>query len=508
MLSQNWQLTLDNARARVTMAISSDVPTPSNSTTSGVECGPGSASTAAARALVELLTPLAASDKETAVQVPESNVVGILSAIQRLVPTLTPNHPIFASFHDGQVHDPLGAGSYAFRDDVVGPVLSALVHDEALARGDIVDSSKGVSHPDCRLPSRPVVVHAGLQPNNSPHVGTLIVFCYAFAIARAIRDRMQSTRAATDATLPPVSVEITFVDTAPVSGQGEEIDGVQYQRSYRDVSQALDPFLGDYEEVLQLLSTWSGVPFTVASQANFFAHPAIPSILSYMITHHELLGYQLSPKHGKLALRAACPIPGCGLADKHGLHNVYNPSPNQDATITFHCPHHGPHSISTSSPTDLARLEANAPVRNLIRSMTHLLDSHVHNVRVTGADYSGTYQEMFLYRPLAAWSTTTGLAAGRTPHILYAPLVVDWSGAKLSKSLYVRERGYRVMEVLGTDGLCSFEVMRERFGGDGARGLRRVWEEVEGWVGDPRKLFRAYSVEYLDGVVLMGEKWE
>ena len=301
----------------------------------------------AARALVELLTPVASAGTDASARLPEPAVGDILSAIQRLVPALSPDSPIFASFHDGQVHDPLGAGSYAFRDDVVGPVISGLVHDEALGRGDISAPSQ---HPDHRLPSRPVIIHAGLQPNNSPHVGTLIVFCYAFAIARAIRARMQSAAAATGATPPPVSVEITFVDTAPVNGQGEEIDGVQYQRSYRDVSQALDPFLGDYKEVLDFLSTWSGIPLTVASQSDFFSHPSMSSILRYIITHHSLLGHQLSPKHGKLALRAACPVPSCHLAEKHGRLNQYHTSPNDDAAITFHCPHHGPHTVPHSSP--------------------------------------------------------------------------------------------------------------------------------------------------------------
>lgn len=118
------------------------------------------------------------------------------------------------------------------------------------------------------------------------------------------------------------------------------------------------------------------------------------------------------------------------------------------------------------------------------------------------------YQEVFLYRPLAAWSAATGLAAGRTPHILYAPLIVDWSGAKLSKSLYVREGGYEAMKVFGTDGLCSFARLKSQFVDDDAEGLRRIWQEVQGWLEDPRKLFRTFSVDYLKRIILDGEKWK
>ncbi|KAJ0163210.1 hypothetical protein CTA2_3343 [Colletotrichum tanaceti] len=485
--------------------------------------GDGAAAAAAAGNLVNLLEPLladAAGSSESPATVSarsSSRRREILSAIQHLTSALDPGSPLFAAFHDGQVHDPLGAGSYAFQNDIVGPVLSALVHDECLSSGkglaDVTnndndanstskegDSSTGASA-RARLPTRPIVIHAGLQPNNSPHAGTLVVFCFAFAVARGIRDRIGAA--------VTVSVEITFIDTAPVKEQGVELDDVQYQRSYRDVPEALQTNMGDYDEVLHLLSTWSGIPFAVNFQADLFSHPTIPSILGYIIRHHKLLGHQLSPKYGTLAIRAACPAPGCWLAEKHGRHNVYKPAAAaQDATITFRCPVHGPHTISISEPADVARLEANAPVRNLIRSMSHLLDTATHHVRVTGADYAGMYQEVFLYRPLATWSAVTGLAAGRTPHILYAPLITDWSGAKLSKALYIRERGYQAMELLGTDGLCSFAQLKRRFGSDdGATGLRRIWDEVEGWLADPRKLFRSFSVEYLQRVVIEGDSY-
>lgn len=433
-------------------------------------------------------------------------------------------------FHDGEVHDPLGGGSYAFKDDVIEPILLALVNDEVRSNGEMSPSAENGNNEtdietypgpnresDARranqLPTRDIVVHAGVQPNNSPHAGTLVVFCYAFSFARLILDRMETKVANTSQKPPRVSVEITFVDTAPVEGHGIEIDGIQYQRSYRDVSGALDTFMADYEEIFSHLSAWSDIPFTIAFQSDFFSQPMIPSLLRYVIAHHDLLGKQLSPKYKTLALRAACPIPGCGLAEKHGRLNVYNDldsgrknsgvdSTASRPTITFHCPRHGPHTICIAELADVTRLEANAPVRNLIRSMSHLLDTSRHHVRITGADYAGMYQEVFLYRPLAVWSAATGLATGRTPHILYAPLIVDWSGAKLSKGLYISGSGYEAMKLLGTDGLCSYVQLKAQFGGNGEEGLRRIWREVQGWVADPRKLFRMYSVEYLHRAIM------
>ncbi len=431
------------------------------------------------------------------------------------------------------MHDPLGGGAYAFQDDLVGPLLDNLVNDEFL-------SADGGSEPNRKgkaargMPTRPIIIHAGAQPNNSQHCGTLIVFCYAFAVASAIRDRMQAAAAAnttsnTQTPPPPVSVEITLVDTAPVKSESLTINNISYQRSHRDTPNAMAAFTSDYHEVLTHLSTWSTIPFTTTLQSTFFSHPSMPPLLHYTLTNHPTLARQLSPKHHTLALRAACPVAACALAEKHGKLNTYHITPSPaTSSITFHCPRHGPHTLPL---TQASRLEANAPTRNLLRSMTHLLDREVHHVRVTGADYAGMYQEAMLYRPLAEWAASYhkhnhnrgdngggvddgggggGLGGGgingRTPHILYAPLVVDWSGAKLSKSPYVRDGGYERMELFGTDGLAAYGVLKARVGGE--EGLGRIWREVVGWVADPRKVFRCFSVGYLRRVVMEGRGWE
>ncbi|KAI1081020.1 hypothetical protein F5B20DRAFT_538253, partial [Whalleya microplaca] len=259
--------------------------------------------------------------------------------------------------------------------------------------------------------------------------------------------------------------------------------GIQYQKWHRDIPNALDKYMADYEEIIRFLSAWSDIPCTTAFQSDLFSDPTMPMLLSYMISQRRNLGPILSPKYGLLALHAACPVPGCGLADRHGRLNEYKESSghNQnDGAITFHCPQHGPHTIYLSNPEEVARVEANESTRSLLRGMTRLLDTTTHHIRVMGADYAGMYQETFLYRP-----------------ILYVPLVVDWSGAKLSNSIYVREDGYVYLKQLGMDGLCSYAQLRERFDGDGGKGLRRIWDEVQRWMRDPKKLFRPFSLAYL-----------
>lgn len=477
---------------------------------------------AAAQELIDLLRPLTVPDDSgEAARGQHGSDADLLAAVQNLVSALHPTEPLYAALHDGKVHHPLGGGSYAFQYDLAGPLLLALASDEAATPAGENISSEDESLPGAApvtppesaattpsstakptqavMPTRSIIIHAGAQPNNSPHLGTLIVFGYAFLLAKTLRERL-GAHAQDNQPRPSVGVEITFVDTAPVPSSHSEVNGITYQQSYRDVPGALATYMDDYRDALGKMAQWSGVPFQTRFQSDFFAHPAVPGLVAWMVAHRGRLAAQLSPKYSALALRAACPIPGCGLAEKHGRLNEYTTD-----SITFHCPRHGRHAIRLGEPSEVARLEANAPTRNLVRSMTHVLDGVTHHVRITGADYAGTYQEAFLYRPLAAWAQSTGLCAGRTPHILYAPLVVDWSGAKLSKSLYVREGGYRAMKELGMEGLCSYAKLKSDYG---EAGLKLLWAEVEAWFANPHKLFRAsYSVEYFRGI-LQGISWQ
>ncbi|RMF94785.1 MAG: hypothetical protein D6734_06945, partial [Candidatus Schekmanbacteria bacterium] len=82
-----------------------------------------------------------------------------------------------------------------------------------------------------------------------------------------------------------------------------------------------------------------------------------------------------------------------------------------------------------------------------------------------------------------------GYSAHEISKIIYSPLVVDWSGAKLSKSLYVREGAYKDLPPY----LVNFREFRKRLG---VKGLERLLQETSLWLEEPYRLFRNYSVYY------------
>lgn len=345
---------------------------------------------------------------------------------------------------DGKVYNPLGGGSYVYKDSLIQYLHS-------------------------QLRKKTIKISIGAQPNSSPHFGTLEVFCLAFSLANMLK--------AYDNNLE-ISVLFEMVDTAPAIAK--TINNTNYQISLRE-SGEMNKYINQYYEILNQLSNLSGISYEVRGQSDFNRHSSIPSIVRKIINNRETLAPILEPKNRILRIRAACPI--CGLTDKQGIENTFN----GDKMICF-CPEHGKFEVDICQET--YRLEYNTPLRNLVRGLVYLTDNEDKNteyqwLRITGADYAGFYQEQLLYKT----TDLLGYSVSKLPMILYAPLVTDWSGAKLSKSLYVKEGAYKYLPSY----MINYDNLRKE---KGSIGLSKVYNEVHSWLEEPYKLFRNYSIYY------------
>ncbi|EEH11255.1 conserved hypothetical protein [Histoplasma capsulatum G186AR] len=347
--------------------------------------------------------------------------------------------------HDGETHHPLGAGSYYFKEHLIN-----YLNDQ------------------CSRPS--IALHVGSQPNCSPHIGNLTTFTVTFALAAALRKEFRRE----------VRVKFVYVDSAPSPGQEANINGVIYQRSLKHTGD-LEDNQTTFMKVLDQLSQISGIAYDVETQNLWLSHPAFPGVLRIIVAQHEVLGPHMSPDRGKLAIRASCPHDGCGLTDKHGVNNQYL----HDGRITFACPNHGEHHVSLSSASDLKRLEFNTPLRNLIRILICSQDPDKSWIMCTGSDYAGFYQEQFTWRLLEC--------PAKAPIIFYSPLIIDWSGGKLSKSLYVKKGAYKYLCDAGRRYMLDADTFMKTEGA-----LNALFAEIQDWVEEPRKLFRNYSIDYID----------
>lgn len=346
--------------------------------------------------------------------------------------------------HDGKVHNPLGGGSYVFKENFLKHVRQQIAKED-------------------------VRISIGAQPNSSPHFGTLVVFSLAFSLGKSLKQY--------DKKLKP-SVFFEIIDTAPQ--KSEVINGVEYQVSLRESGK--DSYnLPEYYEVLDALKAFSGIEYKCRKQKEFNSQKSVGKVLKNIIKNKDLIEPILDPDNGLLRIRVACPE--CGLTDKKGINNKIS-----EECVESICPSHGKFTTSVTEQSN--RFEYNTPLRNLIRGLAYLEDNKDKSIsyewlRVTGSDYAGFYQEQLLYKTVSL----LGYKVHKLPNIIYAPLITDWSGAKLSKSLYVKENAYTYLP----DYLICFNNLKLRFGSDG---LRIIYNEVDSWLKEPYKLFRTYSVYY------------
>ena len=83
-----------------------------------------------------------------------------------------------------------------------------------------------------------------------------------------------------------------------------------------------------------------------------------------------------------------------------------------------------------------------------------------------------------------------GCTGTQVPFNIFTPQILDDSGAKLSKTIYLTRGAYADVPPAWT----SMQAFQDRFG---SSGLDRLWAEISGWVRSPRKFFRNYTVRYL-----------
>jgi len=345
---------------------------------------------------------------------------------------------------DGKVYNPLGGGSYVFENDIANFLLQKFTKDN-------------------------IVISIGAQPNSSPHFGTLIVFSTAFSLAK----RMKEIN-------PNLNVKVLFevVDTAP--SETVEINGVKYQRSLKNTGKINNNF-NDYMEILEYFKTIDNVDYLIRFQSEFNKQPYIYPIVKKLIEKQDDISKILDPKYKNLRVRVACPC--CGLADKNSSTTKF-----ENETVYSVCPIHGEYTTNIRNESN--KLEYNTPVRNLVRAIAYGMHNNDENqnyqiMRITGSDYAGFYQEELLYKPAAL----LGFPVNELPSILYTPLVLDWSGAKLSKSLYVKEGAYSDLPSY----LINYEYLKNS---KGIGALDVIHNITDNWIEKPYLLFRNYSIYY------------
>jgi len=350
---------------------------------------------------------------------------------------------------------------------------------------EIVYPPVGIAHITGQIPdliadrmtaANRVRVACAMQPKAAPHFGTGIVIMTAFALARLFQDTLGK----------PAAVLLDMLDNAPA--RTTVIDGIEYTLCLShaiDAGQsAAETNTGPVRRLAEWASERAGTGFRLRRYSQIQAQPGFRHGLADILSRPEVFEPLFSPSEHRLRVRPMCPQ--CGLVDKAA--RTVQVRHDNGVSLVFRCGHHGNQAAQLDDPAIM--IDANTPIRTVLRSLCFSRERDEHGtetVVLNGGDWAGAWMQRVYFDGLHQ----LGCCGTQVPFNIFTPQILDDSGAKLSKTIYLTPGAYADIPPAWT----SMEAFEDRFGTDG---LDMLWDEITGWVRLPQKFFRNYTVRYLE----------
>ncbi len=319
-----------------------------------------------------------------------------------------------------------------------------------------------------------VVFSVGTQINGIPHIGTYIVQCASFLLAKKVREKYKVA----------TSVEFGALDNAPfdvIQSQG----GYAYQRTYyhgmppeeldKLISAYYTPYFGKLQELTE-------VTYKMATYTDTQGSPLFRKHFLKTLPHAEKIGWCVGPSTGKLRIRIPCPQ--CFYAEKYAERTELLRFDDQSATFKCMCLNHGLYEATAQADgQDDVYLDLNTLYRNLIKESSTTDDPDKLYVMVKGGDWAFSTQ-------MVDWALgVLGYSSIQVPMRIFTPQIVTETGAKLSKSL-IREGDASMDEV--PEWIIDMGKFREQHP---VAYIDHIIWLVEMFMSHPRHMYRSYSYQ-------------
>ncbi|MGH3564861.1 MAG: hypothetical protein ACRDRH_02255 [Pseudonocardia sp.] len=321
------------------------------------------------------------------------------------------------------------------------------------------------------------------QLNGTPHIGTVVTVLSVFAL----------TAHAVDTLNLPATVVFDALDNAPA--KHVRIDGETYTRTVGDLidSGHLDRAdrVSGFEKLLQWAADRSNVRYEFRPYSIYQGLPPVRACLHAIASRLNDFRPIVAPADGIVRIRPRCPE--CRLMEKSAK-NLRIIVGDGEVHLNSRCPVHGRYRETVDIASSGGWYDANTPVRSIQKGFLLSAERDLYqacSVSIDGADWGGAWHAHVLAPALA----TLGIPAAEWPVSVFTPLVLDRSGGKLSKTLYVR---YGPTYADLPEAFLNLDVLLNDHGNDA---LEAIWTEVTRWAAEPRRLHRAYTVDHLAGLI-------
>ena len=326
-------------------------------------------------------------------------------------------------------------------------------------------------------------VTTAAQLNGTPHIGTVVTVLSVFAVAGRAADVLDL----------PATVIFDALDNAPA--EQVEIHGETYTRTVGDLIDTGDLDRADrvsgFERLLRWAADRSRVRYEFRPYSIYQGLPPVRTCLHTMASRLEDFRSIVAPADGIVRIRPRCPE--CRLMEKSAK-NLSITAGDGVVHLDSLCPVHGRYRETIDISGSDGWYDANTPVRSIQKGFLLSAERELYeacSVSVDGADWGGAWHAHVLAPALA----TLGIPAGEWPVSVFTPLVLDRSGGKLSKTLYVR---YGAAYADLPEAFLNLDVLLDQHGDDA---LDAIWTEVTRWATEPRRLHRSYTVDYLADLI-------
>ncbi|GAA0979418.1 hypothetical protein GCM10009555_044070 [Acrocarpospora macrocephala] len=326
------------------------------------------------------------------------------------------------------------------------------------------------------------------QLNGVPHFGTVVTMLTVFAFAQRTGEVLDL----------PVSIVFDALENAPA--EHLTIDSEIYTRSVGDLIDTghLDRAerVGGFEQLLTWAHRRSGITYEFRPYNVYQGLRPVRECLHHIASRLETFAPIVAPHDGIIRIRPRCP--SCRLMQKSAK-DLRITALSGAIRLDSRCPRHGPYA-------ELVHIDgggwydANTPVRSVQKGYLLAAERDLYDacsVSVDGADWGGAWHAHVLAPALAH----LGIPPTHWPVSIFTPLITDRTGGKLSKTLYVARGTYANLPEL----FLNLDVLLAQHG---EQILDLIWAEVTRWAGEPRRLHRTYTVDYITALLEAGRPSE
>ena len=318
-----------------------------------------------------------------------------------------------------------------------------------------------------------IELYVGVNINGVPHIGTYIVQCTGFILAKKIREKFG------------IPTKIIFGINDNVSYDSKKDGhGNVYHRTYFHVlgENGIDKLINEnYTSFFEILKDHTKVSYTVQTYSTFQKSITFRKNFLKTLSDTEKIGWCVAPSSGKLQVRIPCPK--CLYSERDATQTELIELNGESAKFKCECLDHGSYIADVRFDDSDVYLDLSTLYRNVVKELAMINTEGKLNVVVKGGDW--IYSTQTIDWALGA----LGYSAIQSPVRFFTPQIVTETGAKLSKS-FIAENEASMEEI--PEWLTDMNKFKHRYPEDYAE---KIISLVESFLGDPRHVFRSYSCD-------------